>query len=264
MEFTAAAQALRPEGPIVEIASPERRAVVKANQEPGQSGPWTTQVTETMRAICDGPDAPSASRIAMRLNECFEFADGLVPMTRNAVIGKCHRMGISLNTTRPASAVPRAPKAPKPPRQRPARQARQGESDSRPGAIASLSAHRNDARKEILALSAAFDAFHQSSLDAYEAQFTADVDAPVRTIAEIAAGADLAPEIAKLWPENRVPLPLHETTDCHCRYTTSRSSSGMHHFCGATRASHKDHEGRTRYVSSFCPTHHAVSHQRGN
>lgn len=262
MEVTSAVMAIRPETTI-EIATPERRITVRANQEAGQSGPWTQQVTETMKAICDSPEAPSASRIAMRLNECFEFGEGLVPMTRNAVIGKCHRMGIALNAARPASSTPRAPKAPKAPRPRITRTSRP-EGDIRPAAIASLSAHKNDARKEILAISSALDSLHQRALDEYEAQFASDVDAPVKTLSEIACEAVVPAEVAKLFPDNRTPLALHETSDCHCRYTTSRSASGMHHFCGAQRAGHLDAEGRNRFVSSFCPTHHAVSHQRGN
>lgn len=262
MQFTA--QNLTRSNTLTTMPSGER-TVVRPNQEDGQTGPWTEGVVAAMRSICAEADQPSAATIAARLNEMFDFV-GLAPVTRNAVIGKCHRMRLALNTQRPSAAsATRTPREPKPQRERTIRVARQG-GDSPIRLIAtSLSTHDGDPRKKVLAISAQLDAHHQNIIDLFDAQDPyVDDETPFRSVAEIAASIAQPENTVSSWPDALPPIVLQDTKDCNCRYVTSRSKSGMHYFCGAERASVAIDGDKKSFISSFCPTHHAVSHQRGS
>jgi hypothetical protein len=61
---------------------------------------WRDEVIDTLRKL--QAEGLSASQIALHLNQAFEIS-----LTRNAVIGKLHRMGLS-SGKRPDAAEPRA------------------------------------------------------------------------------------------------------------------------------------------------------------
>lgn len=261
MQFTAQPQVRAHTGAI---AIPGTRIAVRPNQEQGQTGPWTDAVIEAMRAICAEADQPSAAAIAARLNDLFDFTDGLAPITRNAVIGKCHRMRLSLNTQRTSSSTTaRQPREPKPQRERSIRVARiSGDAPIRLTS-SSFGANDGDPRKRALEIAAQLDAHHQAIIDLFDGQDPyVDDETPFRSVAEIARDVEQPKATLEAWPDAAPPIALQDTRDCNCRYVTSRSRAGMHYFCGATRASQKLSDDKVVFTSSFCATHHAVAHSK--
>ena len=91
--------------------------------------PWTDERVELLKKLWT--EGHSASQIAARLG---------MGVTRNAVIGKVHRLNLSGRVTQPRSTEPRAPR--KTPRAQPSRQA---------GGLAFYAEHRKHGAQNICA-----------------------------------------------------------------------------------------------------------------
>ncbi|TAL79983.1 MAG: hypothetical protein EPN75_08820 [Beijerinckiaceae bacterium] len=211
-----------------------------------KNSPWSEPVLIELRRLAT--QNLQASVIAERLTNFFGFS-----ISRNSVIGKCYREGLSLSESRPSLPRAQRPKKPRIPKVAIPKQTRPHASKMISLKTISLTPvptripvaepdSQQAKRQETIKAVREFDAFHQAIVDSADTQQN-DGQIELPQLSETASEYFGATE----------PVPFMEATGC--RYITARSSATNETYCC----------GQTVYAGkqnrSFCKSHYALCYQ---